>query len=60
MDDSAAVGVGVEHETHAAEVDLELDPGFAVGHADGLLVATARPAQLGTEALERPLGRFAP
>ena len=56
VEDAPPIGVGVVHEPHAAEVDLELDAGFAVDDADGLLLATTGPAQLGAEALHGALG----
>ena len=47
---------GSNMQAHAPEVDLELVSGFAVGDADGRLLATAGPAQLRAEALQGALG----
>ena len=56
VEDAPPIGVGVEHQPHPAEVDLELDAGFPVDDADGLLLATTGPEQLGAEALHGALG----
>ena len=50
----AALGLGVEQQPHAPEVDLQLVPGLAVCHSDRRPLAPSGPAQLGAEALQSP------
>jgi hypothetical protein len=52
--DPPPVGLRVEQQAHAAEVDLDLVARIPIGNANGGCPASARPAQLRGEPLEGP------